>query len=859
MARPERREVPGSGSSVRVRLATARRAATAFGLLLLAGSVCHGDAPSEALEAFRRKAQLSLGEAAFAGHDVDTAQRRLEGALQLARKADDAPELARVLELLGDVYRRRNQLSGARSFYMRALQRAPAGDAKPPVLEKLGLLALQRGRWSEATDWFEQALEIQPEAKRYLRLGEAELQDGREEQAAAAFEKAVASTEGAARVAMHESISRRYRWQGRDAEAAKAHDDRALELRRAWPESLSRALRSRALLAVDDAAAEQYLAELAELPGESAAAEQIRSRRAAAGNLDAAIREQAAAIELLRQSGGPPKALASALEALAKLEERRDNDAAAAGLRREALALRSPETPAALAAVAALAANLVRSGEVPAAEELWLTHAATIEGAAGREALPLASASEGYGDYLLSLDRFQEAVDQYRKAVRIRRLKWGVRDGGLQRGLEKLADALRREGREEEARRAESQLAALSFGGAATREPPRGPRDTGTWLSDPGGLAFVGLALCAASFGVVWLGWTTFTRMQPELEAGFRPRPAAIAEAPGWKPVVRPQARYPVAFRGRGGALFGIWSVNIALTLATLGLYFFWGKVRIRRYFWGQAEVAGDRFAFHGTGRELLLGWLKAAPVLALVLWGPGLLDLAWNEPNAGLYGAGVALCVLGVLWPLAEVGASRYRLSRTSWRAVRFSFKGAAWPYMKLWLGGMILWILTLGLWAPFFHTARRRYMVDNMRFGDARFECDISGKDLFSYYLVSWVLFLPTAGASYFWYKALAERYYWSRTQLIHNEEDARATFECTLKGIDLVVLWIQTMATLTLTLGLAWPWTRIWEARLRLQTLAVTGDFRPGRIRQSTDAAGAAGEGAADFLGLDFGFFA
>jgi uncharacterized membrane protein YjgN (DUF898 family) len=305
--------------------------------------------------------------------------------------------------------------------------------------------------------------------------------------------------------------------------------------------------------------------------------------------------------------------------------------------------------------------------------------------------------------------------------------------------------------------------------------------------------------------------------------------------------------------------LFGIWSVNIALTLLTLGLYYFWGKVRVRRYFWGQAELAGDRFAFHGTGRELLFGWLKAAPILALLLWGPSLLGLISENPRAGLYGAGIAILAVGMLWPVAEIGASRYRLSRTSWRAIRFSFSGSVWPYVKLWISGMALWILTLGLWAPFFDAARRRYLMTHTHFGDARFECDIHGKDLFAFYLVTWALYLPTAGASHFWYKALSERYFWSRTQLVHNEGASRATFECSLKGIDLLVLWIQTMFTLAFTLGLGWPWTRVWEARLRLQTISLAGDFRAGRIRQSASSASAAGEGAADFLGLDFGFFA
>ncbi|MCB1019942.1 MAG: DUF898 family protein [Acidobacteria bacterium] len=805
------------------------------------------------LDAFRRRAQLRLGEAALAAHDVDDAQRRLEEALKLAREADDAPELARIQQSLGDVYRRRNQLGGARAFYMRALQLAPNAEAKRDALGKLASLAMQRSRWSDAADWLEQALAVEPQVADWLRLGETRLHLGRESEAKEAFERALELAESHTRADVEESIARRYAWTG-DADAAALHRSSALALRRDDPDAYLRALRDQAL----GADAEQSLAALAVDPRGAAWAHRIRALELAPRDLERAIVEQRAVVEVLREQQAPE--LAQALEELARLEERRAQDAPAAELRKEALALRGlPDSPAALSALEALASNLERSGAAGDAETLWEEQIEALQTAHGDRSLAVASACERFADLLMRQKRYEEAATQLGKASQIRRRIWGSTDGGRQRTLERLADVLRRAGRESDAQRAESQLAFLSISKPATREAPRGRRDTGTWLSESPGLAFVGLALCMATVGMAWAGWTTFTRLQPGLEEGFRPAPMRIAEAPAWTPVKRTQSVYPVVFRGRGGALFGIWSVNMALTLLTLGLYFFWGKVRVRRYFWGQAELAGDRFSFHGTGRELLFGWLKAAPVLALVLWGPGLLDLAWENPDAGLYGAGVALTFLGLLWPLAEIGASRYRLSRTSWRAIRFSFRGEAWPYMKLWLGGTLLWIVTLGLWGPFFDAARRRYMVNHMRFGDARFQCDIHGRDLFPFYLTAWVLLLPTVGASYLWYKALAERYYWSRTQLVHSDEITRTTFECSLKGIDLLVLWIQTWGTLALTLGLGWPWTRIWEARLRLQTLTMTGDFRPGRIRQSTDAAGAAGEGAADFLGLDFGFFA
>jgi hypothetical protein len=65
-------------------------------------------------------------------------------------------------------------------------------------------------------------------------------------------------------------------------------------------------------------------------------------------------------------------------------------------------------------------------------------------------------------------------------------------------------------------------------------------------------------------------------------------------------------------FHGRASTLFGIFVVNVFLTLATLGLYYFWARVRLRRYLLGQTEVDGDRFEYHGRGLEVLVGFAKA-------------------------------------------------------------------------------------------------------------------------------------------------------------------------------------------------------------------------------------------------------
>ena len=49
-------------------------------------------------------------------------------------------------------------------------------------------------------------------------------------------------------------------------------------------------------------------------------------------------------------------------------------------------------------------------------------------------------------------------------------------------------------------------------------------------------------------------------------------------------------------FHGRGGEYFGIWIVNILLTIVTLGLYSPWAHVRNKHYFYGNTDLAGERF-----------------------------------------------------------------------------------------------------------------------------------------------------------------------------------------------------------------------------------------------------------------------
>ncbi len=122
-----------------------------------------------------------------------------------------------------------------------------------------------------------------------------------------------------------------------------------------------------------------------------------------------------------------------------------------------------------------------------------------------------------------------------------------------------------------------------------------------------------------------------------------------------------------VQFTGSGSEYFRIWIVNLLLVLVTLGIYFPWAKVRRLRYFYGSTEVAGAPLDFHGDPKKMLRGYLLTG---ALVL----LYSVAGNfSAFAGL----VAFVLIAALWPALFKSSMQFRMANTSWRGLRFRFKG--------------------------------------------------------------------------------------------------------------------------------------------------------------------------------------
>jgi len=85
-----------------------------------------------------------------------------------------------------------------------------------------------------------------------------------------------------------------------------------------------------------------------------------------------------------------------------------------------------------------------------------------------------------------------------------------------------------------------------------------------------------------------------------------------------------------------------------------------------------------------------------------------------------------------------------RYRLSRTTWRGIRFGVDGSTWRYLALSIGWFALTVLTLGLAYPWMRVALTRYRLQNTRFGNTLFAFEGNGWALFYKWGIAWLVLI-------------------------------------------------------------------------------------------------------------------
>ena len=218
----------------------------------------------------------------------------------------------------------------------------------------------------------------------------------------------------------------------------------------------------------------------------------------------------------------------------------------------------------------------------------------------------------------------------------------------------------------------------------------------------------------------------------------------AVAGAPPYSPPVSGKIR----FLGAEAAYWRLLIRGALLLICTLGIYRFWLTTDIRRFLWGNSEIAGDHLEYTGTALELLVGFLIAIAILLPI---NGLFFLAALDLGLiGKFSGVIAFLLLALLGQFAIYRARRYRLSRTIYRGVRFYQTGSGWVFAFYALAWWGLIALTLGLVYPWAQKSLERFKMRRTYYGDLPGCFEGSALSLFLRGFPLWLLIVgPLAGA--------------------------------------------------------------------------------------------------------------
>ncbi len=349
-------------------------------------------------------------------------------------------------------------------------------------------------------------------------------------------------------------------------------------------------------------------------------------------------------------------------------------------------------------------------------------------------------------------------------------------------------------------------------------------------------------------------------------------------------PVGRQAAFERGSFTGNAKEYFGIWIVNILLTIVTIGIYSAWAKVRRKRYFNGNTVLHGRAFGYHATGGQIFKGRLIAFGFIIVMN------VLAFIIPPAALLSPIAILIFL----PWLMMRSIRFNARVTSYRNVRFDFVGTAGgAFVSIMLGSMVAF-LSFGILAPFSSRWATKYVFGNLRYGDRPLTADPTIGKLYNAWFIPAVMVV--LGGILF--SALSAVFLATLSSLEGETSTLRyaASLYTTIFGAFLIYglagivyrvgvrnvvvssmvldgkhqlgsdlgrgryLWIviSNLVVSVLTFGLMRPWAAVREARYSVEHTAIRFDGDVGEVLSSIEATGAAVSAEyMDMEGFEFGF--
>ncbi len=374
--------------------------------------------------------------------------------------------------------------------------------------------------------------------------------------------------------------------------------------------------------------------------------------------------------------------------------------------------------------------------------------------------------------------------------------------------------------------------------------------------------------------------------------------------------------RYQFGFTGSGREYFGIWIVNLFLTIVTLGVYSAWAKVRSNRYLYGNTRVAGSAFDYTADPIQILKG--RAIAVLLFVIYQVSIRFF----PSF----SSIALAAFFILVPAIYVFSMAFKMRYSSWRGINFSFRRDFWgayklfspiffyllisaliplllglgsedfainqdgaevsPEMGIYIGSSLALALLMMLLFPLWQRKYYDFIGDRVSLGQSKLGINLRTKTFYGFYSKSAVLGLfgiMIAAVAIGFIAALITddeaslslailaiypavllpyllAYAYIQTRLTNTIYSSitlgPVSFESTLAYKRMVWLYLSNTLAIVFTLGLAIPWAKVRVSKYRAECmwlLAEDLDFIRAEEKSDIDAKA---DAFSDVFNLDIG---
>lgn len=205
----------------------------------------------------------------------------------------------------------------------------------------------------------------------------------------------------------------------------------------------------------------------------------------------------------------------------------------------------------------------------------------------------------------------------------------------------------------------------------------------------------------------------------------------------------------PVVFRGRTSEYFGIWIVNLLLSIITLGIYSAWAKVRRKKYFYNNTLIDGVGFDYHASPIAILKGRIIAFVLYLVFVFASGI------HPAVSI----VLSILLFIAIPWIIVRGLKFNARNSSHRGLRFDFDGSYKDAALIFLGfpllfgsivGLTIWgfvaltsewvtalvapllvMAALAFYVPFIMQRQQQFMINHHKFGTTKFDMKAKFKE--------------------------------------------------------------------------------------------------------------------------------